>query len=513
MMESNAPQEQTESVASQRENLAGEALDLVTGSLVMRFRFLDRALRRLLPARPAKTESGSALQTDTRTLYYDAAAVLERFADGDSELVRDVLHTLLHCLFLHPFGRQDASRELWDASCDIVCESMGMKLGAVSFPSEQDEARREVVEELEKELGALSPEKLYFHLRSGAVPPEKVLYYAALFQRDDHALWYPADQTEGEDGSTGMSQAGASDSRGSSLKREYRTEPDTDAPNDGASKDGDPSGSPDDQRDPSPAAQADSEDDWKELSNRVKADLQNNAQHYGSDAGHMTMMLRAATKRRSDYRSFLRRFVRPTEVMHLDPDEFDLIYYKFGIDAYGNLPLIEPLEYREERSIDALAIAVDTSGSVQGELVERFLAETLDILNEADLFKDGCEVRIIQCDAAVQKVTVLHGRDELGTLTTHEQASGFGGTDFRPVFAYLDELLESGEMKNLRGLIYFTDGIGTYPETLPAYDTAFVLPGETPGAPPVPPWAIKVLLNPLDLLAFHEPEEEFNEYI
>ena len=56
----------------------------------------------------------------------------------------------------------------------------------------------------------------------------------------------------------------------------------------------------------------------------------------------------------------------------------------------------------------------------------------------------------------------------------HLKFYGGGGTDFRPSFAYIDSLIEKGEFTNLRGVIYFTDGYGTYPSQMPAYDTAFV---------------------------------------
>lgn len=77
------------------------------------------------------------------------------------------------------------------------------------------------------------------------------------------------------------------------------------------------------------------------------------------------------------------------------------------------------------------------------------------------------------------------------------EIKGLGGTDFRPVFAYVDGALERGEIANLGGLIYFTDGQGTYPARKPDYDVAFVFADEATAAasPPVPPWAMKVVLD------------------
>ena len=72
---------------------------------------------------------------------------------------------------------------------------------------------------------------------------------------------------------------------------------------------------------------------------------------------------------------------------------------------------------------------------------------------------------------------------------------GFGGTDFRPVFDHVERLRKAHEFTNLKGLIYFTDGLGTYPERKPDYDTAFVFLDEDYQNPQVPPWAIKLVLD------------------
>ena len=49
--------------------------------------------------------------------------------------------------------------------------------------------------------------------------------------------------------------------------------------------------------------------------------------------------------------------------------------------------------------------------------------------------------------------------------------TGGGGTDFRPVFRYVDEHPELEP--NL--LIYFTDGYGDYPDRAPAYPVMWLL--------------------------------------
>ena len=80
--------------------------------------------------------------------------------------------------------------------------------------------------------------------------------------------------------------------------------------------------------------------------------------------------------------------------------------------------------------------------------------------------------------------------------------------DFRPVFAYVDEQIAKGEFENLKGLIYFTDGYGVYPDRMPDYDTIFVFLNEDEQKPKVPVWAIEVVLSEPELEAFDEKEKE-----
>ena len=76
---------------------------------------------------------------------------------------------------------------------------------------------------------------------------------------------------------------------------------------------------------------------------------------------------------------------------------------------------------------------------------------------------------------------------------------GRGGTDFTPVFRFVERLRREGALKALKGLLYFTDGDGIYPRQPTDYETAFVfadkkaLEGEQ--AAQVPGWAVKLCLE------------------
>ena len=63
------------------------------------------------------------------------------------------------------------------------------------------------------------------------------------------------------------------------------------------------------------------------------------------------------------------------------------------------------------------------------------------------------------------------------------------------MFDYVDSLLKQGEFENLKGLIYFTDGYGIYPERMPGYDVIFAFLEEDEMRQPVPPWSMKVVIE------------------
>lgn len=240
---------------------------------------------------------------------------------------------------------------------------------------------------------------------------------------------------------------------------------------------------------------------WKQISERAQVDLETASKKWGDTSGGMYQGLNQLNREKYDYATFLKRFAVLGEAMQINDDEFDLVFYTYGLRLYGNLPLIEPLEYKEVKRIKEFVIAIDTSGSVQGKTVEMFVQKTYNILKQTESFFTRINLHIIQCDAALQEDHKITTAEEFEQYLKTMQLRGFGGTDFRPVFAYVDKLIEEKEFENLKGLIYFTDGWGTYPARKPDYDTAFVfLDEDYVDVPKVPPWAIKLVLSTDDVM-------------
>lgn len=182
-----------------------------------------------------------------------------------------------------------------------------------------------------------------------------------------------------------------------------------------------------------------------------------------------------AAGERGDYRDILKGFSAWREDTMINPEEFAYSWYTYGLEMYGRLPLIEPLEYLEEKKIADLAIVIDTSGSCEKELVQVFLEETRGILEQEKLFFRNFCLHILQCDNRVRKDDCIRSREDFERYLENLTICGGGGTDFRPAFERIGELRARGELSDLRGILYFTDGCGWYPKEEPDYQVWFVM--------------------------------------
>lgn len=189
-----------------------------------------------------------------------------------------------------------------------------------------------------------------------------------------------------------------------------------------------------------------------------------------------------------DFRRFLSRYTHPGEELETDEDSFDYIFYHLGLERYGDLPLLEPLEYREVWRLDTLAIAIDTSGSCDRETVSTFLKEIYGIFSRKENFFHKMQVVFFQCDCCLQDVSWIHSPEDWMRYSEHVKILGRGGTDYTPVFREIEKLRSEKRLPKPRALLYFTDGDGVYPHR-PDYETVFILAGPKKQTQLVPQWA------------------------
>lgn len=509
--------------------VAIDILKEAQSALAIRFRFLDRALWRM-PLVPCFDMYGIA--SDGYRMLFDPVFVVDRFNLSQNEVVRDVAHCLFHCIFRHPFMLYSVLRQPWDVACDIAIESMLFDMVGKAFPSNMDRRARESLRVLRAQAGGVITAERLYHFFSNAGSHVDLNSLAPIFRHDAHGLWYGSDdeRARGASSATATKDTGESQNGGASARQNGVEEldevsngpvavPKPELENESSSNDVDEGGDSESPRDDASrgaeseggGASAEGADaqsapgdeelfkQWEQVSRQIQVELETHLARQGEGAGNLIAGLQAVNREKYDYSDFLKRFATLHERMKVNDDEFDYIYYTYGLKRYGNMPLIEPLEYKEDRQVHDFVIAIDTSESCSGDLVQSFMRKTYNILKQEESFHSRVNIHIVQCDARVQEDTKVSSLDDLELYMRDMRLKGFGGTDFRPVFDYVNLLIEKGEFSDLRGIVYFTDGQGTFPQRPPAYDAVFVFLDDGYSDPKVPPWALKVILDEREL--------------
>ncbi len=422
----------------EKNEIAADIWEDALSQLYVGMRYLDTALH-ILRRQPDSSFPGFG--TDGESLFYRPDTVLALYRAGSVEVNRACLHVTIHCLFGHLFRERDPQELLWQLACDAAAEYIidHLHAGCVHLPVRA--RRREFYLRLENFCAVPTAEAVLRFLEQKPYSERELLELAQEFYCDSHSLW-PKKRT------------------------------------------------PQTQR---------QKNRWEDAREKMQTDMETFSKESAGGDKAMLEELRVENRPRYEYRKFLKKFSVLREELHADPDSFDYIFYNYGMQLYGNMPLIEPQETREVHRVEDFVIAVDTSMSCKGELIRLFLRETYGVLSESESFFRKVNVHIIQCDEKIQEDVIITDGKELERYMEHFTVKGMGGTDFRPVFSYVNTLIAQGAFRNLRGLIYFTDGYGTFPAKRPLYETAFIFMQEDYRDVDVPPWAIKLILEPEDI--------------
>ena len=447
--------------------------------LYIHLRFMARALDSLGYTMDLATQS---MGTDARTIHYNPNFVFALFLESPQKLDRLYLHILLHCIFRHMFSSdQYEDQALWDLAADIQVESVldSMDYDIINRPAYP--FREEWYERLRAECRVLSAERIYhyFHLNKPDLDTLQMLTLE--FHKCDHQFWKRMEDPAG----------GGQPEIPEDLLNDTQTPP---------AAEPDPATPP--KNGTGALARVDEaalDEQWKDTAERLQTELTTFGAEASDETGSLAWVLAAQYRQETDFRDFLEKLTVLREVTHVDPDSFDYGYYNYGMEVYGNMPLIEENEFREERRISDLVIAIDTSASTEQGQVQCFLNETAAILRRRTNFFQWIRVHLILCDDRVQEDIVLTKPEEIEDYAAHFEMKGGYGTDFRPVFQYVEELRAQGALPELRGLMYFTDGHGPYPTKPTDYQTAFVFdPWADIDDQAAPDWALKLYLKDSD---------------
>jgi predicted metal-dependent peptidase len=167
----------------------------------------------------------------------------------------------------------------------------------------------------------------------------------------------------------------------------------------------------------------------------------------------------------------IERFFMPDAVPKIDwRRELSLSLEGYYQNDYRMMPPSKKLLYAGTYlpSLDSdffrAVLAIDSSGSVDGAMLGLFIAEIESLLLQFPNYR----IDLFVCDAKVQSHRTFYG----GEMLEYDLKGG-GGTDFRPLFDYIEAHLPQTQL-----LLYFTDAQGRFPEGEPLYDTLWITPEE-----------------------------------
>lgn len=375
--------------------------------------------------------------TDGETFFYEPKLFLNLYMEkGAQGINRFFLHTLFHLLYRQVRENTESS-PFWHLACDMVTEYTIDALGQEELTGKMSKAAQEFCSQIWENGEGLSAEAVEERLERKKFSPSELEFWQKCFEQDNHTLWKEVKEEQTEkllDWALSLKASGEDGSGNGFGKR-------------------------------------------------------------GTQRGYKQEWYELQEERKRNYNKFLRRFTVEREELQLDMEAFDYIPYLYGLSHYGNLPFLEPLEYTEAKKLEELVIAIDTSASCKRPTVQRFLQETYAVLGQQENFFKKLRVHIIQCDCYVQEDVKVTCEKEWKEYLRHIKIQGGGGTDFRPVFRYINEMLADGRLKNLKALLYFTDGDGIYPREKPDYEAVFLLTKEPPKEANVPSWATLLYMD------------------
>jgi predicted metal-dependent peptidase len=187
------------------------------------------------------------------------------------------------------------------------------------------------------------------------------------------------------------------------------------------------------------------------------AQAANAAKQAGKISGDLERLVKELIEAKIDWKEVLNRFVAEQAKNDYTWSKPNTRYLSMGL----YLPKLENLE------LGKIAFSIDTSGSINIELLNQFCSE----LQEASqLF--NFPVTAIHCDNKINKVEELEQDSVIVPV-------GGGGTSFRPPFEYIES-----ENLEIKAMVYFTDGRCYRYPVEPDYPVLWAVYGNKDFAPP-----------------------------
>jgi predicted metal-dependent peptidase len=339
------------------------------------------------------------MATDGRRILYDPAFVNSL---QPAELEAVLAHEVLHCALGHHCRRGQRDPRLWNEAADLAINPLLIANG-FSLPA-----------------GALI-DPVFDNLSAEEI-------YARLVQKNDGSSNSPPAQSPQPQGASG---GAAIPHQGSPSQQPLESGPGDQSM---AQQDGSAETGSDGTAIPRPGGFGEvvdaTEEDGQPASEAEKSRQQHewniaadqairSAKACGHEPANIDRPLAESRETKQDWRTILRDFIAartPSDYRWSPPNRR---YLASGL----YLPSVE------RAGLGTVVIGVDTSGSIGEDELEQFAGEISAIANEAQ----PEAIHVVYCDAAVQS------SQQFGPLEPiNLEPKGGGGTDFRPVFEWVD---------------------------------------------------------------------------
>ncbi|MDP2155566.1 MAG: VWA-like domain-containing protein [Sulfuricella sp.] len=391
------------------------------------------ALALRLPMVAADPKWCQTTATDARSFYYNPGYI-DALSLEQTQFV--LAHEALHCALSHFARRQHRVKLRWDVACDHAINPLLVKDGLKPPPGAL------VLDSFE----GMTAEEIYPCIAENNTdqPMDKHVY-------------------DGEDSQSGGQQQGDEQREGGRGQTPRQDESESGGSPEGTqqARQDSQSGAPE----PRPLTAGEREALAAQWQQRLAGAAQQ-AQQAGKLGGLLARMVGELLQPKLPWRMMLARYM--TQIARDD--------YSYMRPSRREGQMILPSLRSEQADI---VVALDTSGSVSSEELNEFLAEVNTLKGQL-----RARITLHACDTALAEggPWIFEPWEE---FKLPREFQGGGGTDFRPVFEWVEQQGRSPDL-----LLYFTDAEGDFPPSEPHYPVIWLVKGKAPV-----PWGQRIQLN------------------
>lgn len=385
-----------------------------------------------LPLKAADPKWCKTTATDAKSFYYNPAYI-DRLSLEQTQFV--LAHEAMHCALSHFARRNHRQKHRWDVACDY----------AVNMILDDERMRGPENALMNAAYRGLTAEEIYPVLHED--PPEET--------QDTHL--FDSESNEGGEGEPQEQDSGEGKGQSSGERGETGESDPSESESDGAQQTGEAPSAP-----PPPSDPGQLDEQWKA---RLAAAAQM-ARQAGKLSPSLMRLVDDLLAPQLPWRAMLARYM-----MNAARDD-----YSFQRTSRRESSALMPRLHSQ--SVDVV-VALDTSGSVQAEELREFLAE-IDALKG----QVRADVTLHACDDKLDPSGPWRFA-QWETMQLPDEVSGGGGTDFRPVFDWLEREHHAPDL-----LVYFTDAQGHFPEREPHFQTLWLVKGKASV-----PFGVRIQLN------------------